>query len=212
MLRPGCPRCAGLVISTPGGDAEQWACADHGPVPVLWRTSGASYDDFAQHLERAGPFPTYLPWPVAPGWQVSDFGVVVDGTDVRATVTGCSGTSALDGPVDVLVVAEEPGTALGSRVAWLDGGEPAGAGEGPAVARVRLESASVPLWPVSTSATHRELDRAVLAGEAAGRWLWIVLRPASAMLLLRDGWILRDVSGLGPALVDLEFGGPLPPW
>ena len=48
--------------------------------------------------------------------------------------------------------------------------------------------------------------------EAGGRWLWVVLRPASAMLLLRDDWILRDVSGLGPPLVELPFGGPRPGW
>ena len=45
-----------------------------------------------------------------------------------------------------------------------------------------------------------------------GRWLWIVLRPASAILLLRDEWILRDVSGIGPPLVEMPFGGPSPPW
>jgi hypothetical protein len=47
----------------------------------------------------------------------------------------------------------------------------------------------------------------VLAGEAAGRWLWMVMRPASAVLLLRDDWILRDVSETGPQLVALPFGG-----
>jgi hypothetical protein len=32
------------------------------------------------------------------------------------------------------------------------------------------------------------------------------------MLLLRDEWILRDVSGIGPPLVELPFGGPRPTW
>ena len=50
------------------------------------------------------------------------------------------------------------------------------------------------LWSVSTSRSDADLDRAVLVGEAEGRWLWLVLRPASALLLLRDDWILRDVS------------------
>ena len=54
--------------------------------------------------------------------------------------------------------------------------------------------------------------RSVLAGEAAGRWLWIVLRPASALLLLQDEWILRDVSALGPQLLETPFGGPRPGW
>ena len=53
---------------------------------------------------------------------------------------------------------------------------------------------------------------ASVVGEFAGRWLWIVLRPASAVLLLRDDWILRDVSGVGPPLVEMPFGGPRPVW
>ena len=52
----------------------------------------------------------------------------------------------------------------------------------------------------------------LLAGEAQGRWLWLMLRPASAILLLRDEWILRDVSVTGPQLVALPFGGPSPAW
>ena len=56
-----------------------------------------------------------------------------------------------------------------------------------------------------------DFDRSVVAGEAHGRWLWIVLRPASAILLLRDDWILRDVSAVGPPLVEMPFGGPAPP-
>jgi hypothetical protein len=78
--------------------------------------------------------------------------------------------------------------------------------------RVRIDSKSIPLWPVSTSAESGEWDRSVVAGEADGRWLWLVLRPASAVMLLRDDWILRDVSRLGPPLVELPFGGPAPAW
>jgi hypothetical protein len=78
--------------------------------------------------------------------------------------------------------------------------------------RVRIGSQSVPLWAVSTSAADPELDRSVVAGEAGGRWLWVVLRPASAILLLRDEWILRDVSGVGPPLVEMSFGGTRPAW
>ena len=69
---------------------------------------------------------------------------------------------------------------------------------------------SVSLWDISTASDDGEFDRSVLAGEADGRWLWIVLRPASALLLLRDDWILRDVSGAGPQLVELPFGGTAP--
>ena len=65
---------------------------------------------------------------------------------------------------------------------------------------------------LDAASARAEWDRSVFAGEADGRWLWLVLRPASAMLLLRDDWILRDVSAVGPPLVEMPFGGPPPPW
>jgi hypothetical protein len=199
-----CVRCTAPVVP----------CPDHGGHAGLWRPEEASYDAFAEHLATAGPFPTYLPWPMSPGWSVTDFATVADGTrDARATLTCTSGTSELDGPVDVIVVAEEAGTGLGARCAGSRYDDPGAdiADRAPTV-RVRIGSQAVNLWDVSTSASDGEFDRSVLAGEAAGRWLWIVLRPASALLLLRDDWILRDVSGAGPQLVELPFGGHRPGW
>jgi hypothetical protein len=208
-LREECPRCPAPVARTAD---SRWACPDHGEIPVLRRPDDASYDGFVEALRVAGDFPTYLPWPMSPGWAVSDVAVV--GEDPACgTVTCSSGTSALDGPVDVFVVSEESGTGLGARCAGtlhLDPGPEVG--QGPPAVRVRVLSQSVPLWPVSTATTDVEVDRAVFAGEYAGRWLWVILRPASAMLLLRDEWILRDVSSLGPPLVELSFGGPRPSW
>lgn len=181
----------------------------------LWRPDVSSYDEFAGHLGRAEAFPTYLPWPLGPGWTITDFAAVAprNGRAV-ATMTCVSGTSALDGPVDVMVVSEEAGTGLGARVAGLGTATDPGheMGDGPPTVKVRLEARTVGLWPVSISATEGEWDRSVLVGEAEGRWLWLVLRPASAILLLRDDWILRDVSASGPQLVALPFGGPAPSW
>lgn len=214
MLDPACPRCPRPVTRDEAG----WTCRDHGLVAPLWRPVEATYDAFVAHLERAGDYPTLLPWPLGPGWHVSSFGVVGDGqARAWATVTVCSGTSALDGPVDVLVVSEEPGTGVGNRVARLPGDTPGDLGDDPPLTRVRVEQVSVPMWPVSTStapasAHDVELDRFVLVGEVSGRWLWLVIRPASAMLLLRDEWILRDAAGLGPPLVEVPFGGPDPGW
>lgn len=209
-LSVGCPRCVALV--TP--DGAGWACVEHGAVEPLWRPDEASYDAFAEHLLASTAMPTYLPWPLGPGWTVTDFASVgSDPARARATMTCCSGTSALDGPVDVIVVTEEAGTGLGARIAGTVHGDPgAEIGAGTPTVRVRIERQVVPLWPISTSAASREWDRSVVAGEAAGRWLWIVLRPASAMLLLRDDWILRDASQSGPHLVELPFGGPAPVW
>jgi hypothetical protein len=203
-LTAGCVRCSAPMLP----------CPDHGDGPALWRPQEASYDAFAEHLIAAGSFPTYLPWPMSPGWTVTDFACVADGDGRgRAALTCSSGTSELDGPVDVVVVAEEAGTGLGARCAGFRYDDPGSEiGHRPPTARVRIGRQPVNLWDVSTSSTNGEFDRSVVAGEAGGRWLWIVLRPASALLLLRDDWILRDVSGVGPQLVELPFGAHRPAW
>ena len=53
-------------------------------VEPLWRPPEASYDAFADHLGAAADFPTYLPWPMSPGWRVTDFAAVGD----RSTAAG----------------------------------------------------------------------------------------------------------------------------
>jgi hypothetical protein len=179
-------------------------------VTPLWRPDRASYDHFVDHLELSDGLPTYLPWPLSPGWRVTDFGAI----EGRASYACASGTSELDGPVDVLLVVEEPGVGLGARWAGTRHDDPgADVLQGQPTARLWVEGQAVSLWPISTSdGPSKEWDRSVVVGEAGGRWLWVVLRPASAMLLLREGWRLRDVSSLGPALVEVPFGGPDPGW
>jgi hypothetical protein len=209
-LTRGCPRCREPVDGP--GDPD---CLRHGSGPVLWRAREPSYAAFVEHLAAARDFPTYLPWPMAPGWAVSDFAVVTETSGAPvATLTCVSGTSELDGPVDVLLVAEEPGVGLGARCAGLPGRDPGHEmGDQQPMVRIRIGSLTSSLWTVSTSgAASAELDRTVLAGEAAGRWLWVVLRPASAVLLMRDDWILRDVSGGGPLMVEMPFAGPGATW
>lgn len=210
-LVAGCPRCRSDVVHD-----GRTLCPVHGEVRTLWSPDlheDVSYDAFVEHLDAAAGFPTYLPWPMSPGWSVTDFAAVADDGRSWGTVTCVSGTSELDGPVDVFVVAEEPGTGLGARCAGIDRSDPGReVGEGPPTVKVRIGSLSVPLWVVSTSVADERFDRSVVAGEADGRWLWLVLRPASAVLLLRDDWILRDVSGIGPPLVEMAFGGPRPVW
>ena len=208
----GCPRCSTPVAQPDPG--QPWSCPEHGPIAPLRRPREASYQAFAEHLLASAGFPTYLPWPMSPGWSVTDFALVGEEPGrTRATLTCCSGTSPLDGPVDVVVVTEEAGTGLGARCAGTLHEDPGDeVGDGPPTVKVRVDNQVVPLWPVSTSGLGGELDRSVVAGEALGRWLWIVLRPASAILLLRDDWILRDVSGIGAPLLETPFGGGAPLW
>ncbi len=209
-LAAGCPRCASAVTESDGG----WACPDHGSITPLWRAEEASYESFADHLRHCSPIATLMPWPLSPGWAVTDFGCVGEpGGQARASFVTCAGASDPDGVVEVTVVSEEPNVGLGSRCAGLTQTDPgADVGQGPPHVKIRLDGHPVPLWAVSTSTSDASFDRSVFAGEALGRWLWLVLRPASAALLLTEEWILGDITQLGPELVDLPFGGQPSSW
>lgn len=213
-LAASCVRCSAPVLESQGPPGARWSCPEHGATRALWHPPDATYDAFAEHLTGSRLFPTYVPWPLSPGWSITDFAVAGDGPGATsATLTCTSGASELDGPVDLLVVTEEAGVGLGARCAGTKYDDPGSEiGERRPTARVRIENQTVGLWDISTATADGEFDRSVLAGEAAGRWLWIVLRPASALLLFRDDWILRDVSRVGPQLVDLPFGGHRPVW
>ena len=209
-LAASCPRCSSPVTD----DESGWLCLDHGTISPLWRPAVASYEALTEHLKCCETFPTLLPWPLSPGWSVSDFGCVRHpDREPRATLSSCSGASDLDGVVELTVVSEEPGVGLGARCAGIDRTDPgAEIGEGPAHVKVRIGGHPISLWSVSTSESNSDFDRSVFAGEAHGRWLWLILRPASAALLLNDEWIICDLNQLGPELMDLPFGGHPPPW
>lgn len=208
-LAAGCPRCSSPIT---GGEQDGWRCDVHGPITPLWRPSVANYEDLAELLRRC-TLPTLIPWPLSPGWTITDFGCVCrPGAEARATLASCSGVSDLDGVVELTVVSEEPGVGLGARCAGMNRTDPGADIGGPPHAKLRLDGHPISLWSVSTSDCDRSFDRSVFAGEAHGRWLWLVLRPASAALLLSDEWILSDIHDLGPELIELPFGGHPPPW
>jgi hypothetical protein len=209
-LAYSCPRC-----TTPlEGDGAGFTCARHGSVVPLWRSATSDYTTFGEVVTRAHGLPTYLPWPMSPGWSIADFGcVAAEKGPALATVTTTIGASALDGEVEVTVVTEEPGVGLGSRVAGAATADPGDAvGQGAASIRVRVDAHPVPMWVLPSSDDDDLLARAAFVGEAGGRWLWLVMRPASAALLLRDDWLLADASGFGPEAIDMPFGGPPPAW
>jgi hypothetical protein len=208
-LRPECPRCQ----QPPLGEGEDWRCPTHDVLTPLWRAAGADYDAFASYLQLSEGLATWLPWPLPPGWQVTDFGCVHGSDGPRAAVVGVVGATDPEGVVELSVVTEEPGVGLGARVGGVDHQDPGReAGVGTPLLKVRVDGNAVPLWSLSLPDEDALLDRAVLVGEAAGRWLWVVVRPASAVLLLPDLPELLDVSGLGPELVALPFGVVPPAW
>lgn len=209
-LAASCPRC-----TTPlSGESAEFRCADHGSLVPLWRSATADYSTFADVMARSAGMPTYLPWPLSPGWSIADFGCVAGAEGpALATVTTTVGASALDGDVEVTVVAEEPGVGLGARCAGTPRVDPGGSvGIGPAAVRLRVGSHPVPMWSVSSGDGDDLLARSVFAGESGGRWLWLVMRPASAALLLRDEWLLADAGTFGPEAMEMPFGGTRPVW
>ncbi len=161
---------------------------------------------------------------MSPGWSIADFGCVGHAGRIRATVTTTVGNSDLDGEVEVTIVSEEPGVGLGARCAGTTYDDPGPQiGPGPPSIHVRAGGRSVPLWLIedardetrgakSHSSDDDLLATAVFAGEADGRWLWLVMKPASAALLLHDEWLLADVTGFGPEALEMPFGGPRPGW
>lgn len=196
------------------GEGRAFACSLHGRTDPLWRPDHADYESFAELVARIDDMAIYLPWPMSPGWSIADFGRVGDDR-VRATVTTTVGTSDLDGQVEVTVVSEEPGVGLGARCSGTSYDDPGPqVSHGPPAVHVRAGGRAVPLWLVDGEhADDQELlARAVFAGEAEGRWLWLVMRPASSALLLHDEWLLADVTGFGPEALEIPFGGPRPTW
>jgi hypothetical protein len=123
---------------------------------------------------------------------------------MRGCVVALSGPNPGGGPGDLLLVSEEPGVGLGARFAGLDGPDP---GEGFATTQphafVRFGNHEFPLWHVDAP------GRAAFAGEVMGHWLWAVLWPDTAGVLLIEPITLRDLRDPGQEL-DLPFGARSP--
>jgi hypothetical protein len=202
---PTCPRCGGEV-RPPGLWSSRWTCAIHGEVYPLHPVTVPSAR-LARQLGERSAVPLWLPWPMPKGWVV---GAVIhagdDRSGIRATGVLVSGPNPLGGPADLLLVAEEPGVGLGARYAGVEGADPGDAVEQQPQARLEFESRPVPLWWVDSPA-----DRAVYVGQWGGRWLWAVLRPQSAGMLLIEDLPVEDLRSLGHEADLLPYGTP-PPW
>jgi hypothetical protein len=147
--------------------------------------------------------PLWTPWPIPFGWTFAGLGHT-DGADAHSasTVSSWVGHDPFGDPVEVLLVCEEAGTGLGSHFAGLPTNyPPAGVGEGAPHAKFGVEGRPVPLWWVEA-----EPDRAVYAGEAAGRWLWVVVHPAEASAIVVQPMMLVDARTLGVELTVVPVG------
>lgn len=202
---PVCPRCGGL-LSAPSVWIPTWRCAVHGAVSPL-QPFGRPHADYVRQLCRRSPLPLWVPWPLPRGWVVTGIGQAGDEVSgYKGSVVACSGPNPLGGGGDLIIVAEELGVGLGAGYAGLDGPDAGEVlGRGPAHARVLAGRHPTALWHV-----NGHDDRATYAGEAAGRWLWLVLFPATAGVMIIDDITLADLCELGGEVDMLPFGALSP--
>lgn len=205
MKRPTCPRCGG-GLHEPNVWSSAWVCDKHGEVLPLQPVKRPSPEGL-QAVLRGARVPVWLPWPLPAGWLVTGFAYAGDERHGgRACAVALSGPAPLGGPGEMILVAEEPGLGLGARYACLPGPDP---GEGFDLAttpdaKLYVRGHPTPLWIVDAGA-----DRAAFVGEAMGNWLWAVLWPASAGLLLLEEVCLRDLRDHDQEL-DLPYGAVSP--
>nr|WP_310375259.1 DUF6758 family protein [Catenuloplanes atrovinosus] len=209
-----CPRCGGSV-RPPDLMHPDWRCDPCGPVTPLHVAEHIGpeiVESVTAHTANGrSHVPLWCPWPLLPGWTVTGVGWAGDErTGVRATTLACSGPAPLgDGPADIVLVAEEPGVGLGTRLAGLPGldcGEllrSAMEGAAGAHAKIKVGGHPTPLWVVKSPA-----DRSAYAGEARGMWLYAVAWPASAGYLFAEHVVLHDLSEWVPP--ELVYGAPSP--
>lgn len=197
---PTCPRCGGPVHAR----SSAWQCEVHGevhPLRVAYASSAAELRDLA----RGAAVPLWLPWPVPDGWLVTGFARAGDeGSGTRGCALALSGPNPVGGPGEMLLISEEPGIGLGARFAGLGGTDPGGdVAAGPPDGLVRSSHKEFPLWHVDGP------ERAAFVGEAMGSWLWLILWPATAGVLLVEQLELVDLRDPGVEL-ELPFGAPSP--
>lgn len=198
-LEPTCPRC-GDAVRAPGLWSSGWQCAVHGEVPpyhVMVNTG----PDAISHVVGQATVPVWLARGLPGGWLCSGVAYAGDErTGACATVVGHTGPSPLGGAAEVIVVAEEPMVGLGARHAGLTAADPGlDVGSRRPESRISVGGHDTPLWSVPTVD-----DRAAFAGEAKGLWLWLVVHPAAAGVLVYDDVALVDLREAPTG--DLEFG------
>ena len=183
--------------------SSDWECPRHGAVAPLHRYPRVASDVVTAAAARAA-VPLWCPLPLLPGWTVTGLATAADErTGARATALALSGPCPLGGPGDLVLVAEEPGVGLGARLAGIDSLDPGTVAAGAPDAKVEAAGHDTPLWrPDSVE------DRIAFVGEAGGVWLWAVLWPPAAELVLLEHVVLHDLRSEAHAGLDLPIGAP----
>lgn len=191
---------------------SDWQCERCGSVDPLNRVAHNNRPVLEALRDRLygadDAVPLWCPWPLPRGWTVAGSAWAGDDrSGPRATALALTGPAPLvEGPGEVVLVAENPGVGLGMGLAGLpddDAGDwiaRAMAG-GASPAKVRADGHPTPLWAIGSLD-----DRAALAGEARGRWLVAITWPPEAGYLFTESIMLRDLVEALPS--ELVFGAP----
>lgn len=150
------------------------------------------------------PGPLWCPWPLPTGWLFTGLAYTEhDSSAVAATISSWSGPDLFGDPAELLLVSEEAGAGVGSSLAGRYETYPgSNVGEGSPHARFTVDERPVSLWSVDGGAA----DRAVYVGEAAGRWLWVIVHPAESGAIVVAPMQLADAHELGAELAVLPVG------
>ena len=200
MTPATCPRC-GAALRPPGLMSSTWDCERHGPVAPL-RTFPRLHGELITQLAAKSRVPVWCPLPLLPGWTVTGMALAGDErSGAVATAVALAGPSPLGGPADLVLVAEEPGTGLGGRCAGTDALDPGEVAHGAPDGKLEAAGHDTPLWRCASAD-----DRMAFAGEASGVWLWAVLWPPAAELVLLEPVVLHDLRHEAHAGLDLPIG------
>lgn len=186
--------------------SSSWECERHGAVQPLHRWPKLTGEVLASAAARAA-VPLWAPLPLLPGWTVAGLALAGDErSGARATALAMSGPCPLGGPADMLLVAEEPGVGLGARYAGVGSIDPGDVVlQGPPDAKVEAAGHPTALWRCDSAA-----DRIAFVGEALGVWLYAVLWPPAAELVLIEEVVLHDLRADRSLALDLPVGAPTP--
>jgi hypothetical protein len=179
--------------------SSDWTCERHGPVQPFFR----GVPEGLAQMTSTARVPVWTPWPLLHGWTLGGLAWCGDErTGATATLCAFAGPNPVGGPADLLLVAEEPGVGLGAHVAGLESVDPGDLAKGAPDAKVLAHGHPTPLWRAGSAD-----DRVAFVGEAYGVWLWAVLWPPAAELVLMEHVDLHDLRQ--KALV-LPQGAPSP--
>jgi hypothetical protein len=166
--------------------SSEWRCDRHGDIAPYHRAT-AEPERVLELLATRSRVPVWMPDPMPVNWYLSGIAWAGDDrTAARAVALAATGPAPTGGPGDLIVVADEPGVGLGASLAGLRGPGADAVTRRPE-AKVEAAGHQTALWPLASPP-----DRAGFVGEALGVWLWIVLWPADAALLLLEDLVIRD--------------------